>query len=87
MIQIIRKFKYRGICDKCGIEISCEKEDLIKSRRALMNLKILRYARFAEMKLESSKLKKGKIAGCESEIYRLVRRNRWFPKRNGTCRT
>lgn len=29
----------------------------------------------------------GKIGGCESEIYRLVRRNRWFPKRNGTCRT
>ena len=30
MIQIIRKFKYRGICYKCGTEISCEKEDLIK---------------------------------------------------------
>lgn len=56
MIKIIRKFKYRGICDKCGIEISCEKEDLIKSRRALMNLKILCCARFAEMELESSKL-------------------------------
>lgn len=25
-----------------------------------------------------------RIGGCESEIYRLVRRNRWFPKRNGT---
>ena len=22
-----------------------------------------------------------RIGGCESEIYRLVRRNRWFPKR------
>ena len=32
MIKIIRKFKYRGICDKCGIEISCEKEDLIKKQ-------------------------------------------------------
>ena len=30
MIQIIRKCKYRGICEKCGIEISCGKEDLIK---------------------------------------------------------
>lgn len=30
MIKIIKKFKYRGICDKCGIEIGCEKEDLIK---------------------------------------------------------
>ena len=30
MVKIIRKFKYRGICDKCGIEIGCEKEDLIK---------------------------------------------------------
>lgn len=32
-------------------------------------------------------LEVGKIGGSESEIYRLVRRNRWFPKRNGTCRT
>ena len=32
MIQIIRKFKYRGICDKCGIEISCGKKDLIKKQ-------------------------------------------------------
>ena len=30
MVKSIRKFKYRGICDKCGSEICCEKEDLIK---------------------------------------------------------
>lgn len=30
MIEIVRKFKYRGICKKCGIEFTCEKEDLIK---------------------------------------------------------
>ena len=30
MIKIIRKFKYRGTCEKCGIEFTCEKEDLIK---------------------------------------------------------
>ena len=32
MIKIIRKFKYRGICEKCVIEISREKEDLIKNQ-------------------------------------------------------
>lgn len=32
-------------------------------------------------------LEVGRIGGCESEIYRFFRRNRWFPKGNGTCRT
>lgn len=35
MIQIIRKFKYRGICGKCGVEISCGKEDLIKKKTSV----------------------------------------------------
>lgn len=29
MIRIIRKVKYRGKCDACGIVFSCEKEDFI----------------------------------------------------------
>ena len=30
MVHIVRKFKYKGTCEKCGIEIRCEKGDLIK---------------------------------------------------------
>lgn len=28
MIRIISKVKYQGKCDRCGIRITCEKEDV-----------------------------------------------------------